>query len=258
MSAGVDWAGGHWLAVTLDSKSGVDCVLESDFSTLIDEIGECDPILVDVPIGLPSDASSLEKRETLDSNARKYTGRPSSVFPVPAREAANDAFEKEDPEYEDIVEKNEEAVQKGLNQQSFYIADGIGEVDSYLQQETDREETILESHPEVCFRAFKGEELQYSKTTAPGVGERLAALGNVDIDPGNIFYDVITNLPEEQGAEVTVDDALDAIVLGVTAQEPEEFSYITPQDKKTQSEEDIPTDDEGLPMKMVYRDLSEN
>ena len=90
--AGVDWASGDWLAVVIENGDPVDYLLENNFSSIWESDREFNRILIDVPIGLPHDDETLEKRVTLDSAARSATGRSSSVFPVPSRAARQKAM----------------------------------------------------------------------------------------------------------------------------------------------------------------------
>lgn len=242
-AAGVDWAGDGWLAVFFEDGSYCDYAFEETFEGLWEERSLPATVLVDMPIGLPEDMDSLSDREELDSRARKMTRRSSSVFPVPSREACRKAYE-DDASYEDVAEQNEADLEKGLNWQSYYIAAGIGEVDVYLQKKNDAEETVLESHPEVCFRALLDRPLEYSKNSAAGVGERLEALDRRLDQPGEILAEVTIDLQGES-SEIDVDDVLDAIVLAVTASVgKEQLEYIRPRGPATDPAE--------LPLQMAY------
>lgn len=242
-AAGVDWAGDGWLAVLFEDGSYCDYTFEETFEGLWEERSLPATVLVDVPIGLPEDLASLSVREELDSRARKMTRRSSSVFPVPSREACRKAYE-DTASYEDVAEQNEADLEKGLNWQSYYIAAGIGEVDAYLHKKDDAEETLLESHPEVCFRALLDRRLEYNKNSAAGVGERLEALDKRLGQPGQTLAKVTIDLQGESSG-IAVDDVLDAIVLGVTASVGKErLEYLRPREPGT--------DPAGLPLQMAY------
>jgi predicted RNase H-like nuclease len=60
--AGVDWAGGQWLAVTFRGGSYEDCIVETEFTHLCEECREVDLMIVDLPIGLPEDDETLASR----------------------------------------------------------------------------------------------------------------------------------------------------------------------------------------------------
>lgn len=241
--AGVDWAGDGWLAVFFEDESYDGYAFEAAFEELWGDRGLPDLVLVDVPIGLPEDLESRSAREVLDSLARKVTKRSSSVFPVPSREACRKAYE-DTASYEKVAEQNEADLEKGLNWQSYYIAAGIGEVDAYLRQNDGVEESVLESHPEVCFRALLGRPLVYNKSSAAGLGERFEALDTRLDHPGETLKEVTIDLQGES-SEIDVDDVLDAIVLAVTASVGEEqLKYLRPSEGKT--------DPAKLPIQMVY------
>lgn len=238
--AGVDWAGGTWLVVVMDGN-GIDCHLESDFESLWDSDPAYDRILIDIPIGLPDNEETLAKREELDSLARTVTGKSSSVFPVPSRAASEIA--REGADYETVAETNKTDLNKGLTKQSYYIAPAIGEVDVFLQDVDAAQEIVREAHPEVCFRGLLGDQLEYSKTSAQGVGERLEALNQHLENPGAAFGYLCRTLVDES-ADITVDDVMDALGLCVVANRSEAELRSLPEEPYE--------DSEGIPMEMVY------
>jgi predicted RNase H-like nuclease len=245
--AGVDWAGGAWLAVVFDGGDGPTPRLVGDLETLWTE-RSFDRVLVDVPIGLPDDAETLAKREAVDSAARSAAGRPSSVFPVPSRSACEAA--RDGADYETADERNRADLDKGLSRQSYYIAPAVGEVDAFLRRDAAARERVAEAHPEVCFRGLNGRRLEHSKTTAPGVGERLRALdGHLD-DPDAALARVCRGLVDRavdggDEAEPTVDDAVDALGLAAIARRPADELRYLPGDAEYR-------DAEGIPMRMAY------
>ena len=239
--AGVDWAGGEWIAVIFADGSYSECILEYDFGSLWDEVPELDHMLIDVPIGLPSDQETLADRDALNSLARSVTGRSSSVFPVPSRKACKQAYNGKP--YETVAATNRDIIEKGLSKQSYQIASAIAEVDAFLQDNDLLSETVVESHPEVCFRGLLGEQLRHSKQTAAGVGERFEALdGHLDT-PGTVFQTICREL-SGKSTDATADDVIDALGLAVTAWRTRDDPKYLPQDPEY--------DAEGLPMQMVY------
>ncbi len=82
--AGVDGCKAGWFAVWGDGGKTPRFGVFPDFRTLWLELGHADVIVVDIPIGLPSDVP-----RACDLEARKLLGQPrgSSVFPPPCREA---------------------------------------------------------------------------------------------------------------------------------------------------------------------------
>ncbi|TKX73898.1 DUF429 domain-containing protein [Halorubrum sp. GN11_10-6_MGM] len=253
--AGVDWAGGAWLAVVFDGGDEPAARLEPDLGALWRE-GEFDRVLVDVPIGLPDDPETLAAREVVDSAARSAAERPSSVFPVPSRGACEAAAAGAD--YETVSDRNRADLDKGLSRQSYHIAPAVGEVDAFLREDESAREAVMEAHPEVCFRGLAGRPLDHSKTGAPGVGERLAALdGHLDHPSaalGRICRDLFDAAGDGGGtegaaidaADATVDDAVDALGLAVVARRSADELRFLPGDDRERR------DAEGVPMRMAY------
>ena len=246
--AGVDWAGGAWLAVVIDEDDEPVARLERDLESLWGG-RDFDRILVDVPIGLPDDPGTLAAREAVDSAARSAAERPSSVFPVPSRGACEAAMNGAD--YETVSERNRADLDKGLSRQSYHIAPAVGEVDAFLRGDESARERVLEAHPEVCFRGLAGRPLEHSKTGVPGVGERLAALDGHLGDPDAALGRICRALADDatdfaEAADATVDDAVDALGLAVVASRPADELRFLPDDGHERR------DVEDVPMRMAY------
>jgi predicted RNase H-like nuclease len=213
-------------------------------------------IVIDVPIGL---CESLDADECLcqeadgelsrecDDLARRVVGEQyRSVFTAPARQAAELAAEGRN-EYAEITEKNRALTGKGLSQQAASISRGIVEVENLLRNGGD-EKILVEGHPEVCFRAFNGESLTYSKKTAPGVDERLSAIVDVPEYSDDDWRTLARALGDENHT-VQLDDLLDALVLALTACADDVELQTLPLEP--------PVDARGLPMQMVYRSVKD-
>lgn len=257
--AGVDWAGDCWLCVMFDTGTYDRTIVAPTFPDLWDTVGSHpEPparLFVDIPIGLfdAADAETAERGRDCDRLARAVLeSRRSSVFTPPARQAAYDAADG--TPHADVSARNRDIVGKGLSIQAYHIALGIVEVDRFLRVEdvaerNRRREAVAEAHPEVCFAAFAGSPLEYSKTTAAGVGERLTALESVCPEPATVLNQVCTAVRDAatdcEIEGVTVDDVLDAIVLAAAASAPEADCQSLPTDP--------PTDCHGLPMAIHYR-----
>lgn len=240
--AGVDWAHTGWLAVYFENGCYDGYAFEPTFNDLWDNRKTPSLVLVDVPIGLPEDKESLAVREKLDSLARSVTKRPSSVFPVPSREACKLAFQDE-ASYDTVVEQNEKDLDKGLSWQSYYIAKGIGEIDDFLRENESAKEWIIEAHPEVCFRGILGHPLEYGKNSAAGTGERLLALQSLIDNPEKTLERVTVDLHGES-SDIEIDDVIDAIGLALTASRgKEELEYIP---------EKYGFDPNEIPIRMAY------
>lgn len=250
---GVDWAGGDWVFVKYGSGA-VEADVEPDIDSICSRFTQQDlKIAFDVPIGLPSEEGSQFR--DCDSRAREVIGYPraSSVFNAPAREAVIEQQEEE-ASYQSVSEKNKNVTNKGLSMQSYHIIDAIGQMDEYLNSEdgpplSQEDGTFgrwFESHPEVCFRAFAGNELEHSKTSAAGFAERLDALEGQPADierPEELVRDVCDDLAVHDNVEIN--DVLDALVLAITAAGEEEELHRLP-------EENPPLDENNLPKEIVY------
>jgi predicted RNase H-like nuclease len=232
---GVDWSSGSWLAVAFEADG-------FDHAAVFEEVGElwyryeehADRILIDVPIGLIEEGP---EGRTCDELAREVLGsRSTSVFTPPVREATRKR------RYPAAQRVNERKADRGLSKQAFAISDSIAAVDDLLRNVPEARETFVESHPEVCFRAFAGEPLQYSKKTAAGYAERMRTLAGYEADAPPVVQSVAE---ATGGEEIAVDDVLDAVVLAYTARPgPGELRSLPPEP---------PLDEKGLPMQIVYR-----
>jgi hypothetical protein len=98
-------------------------------------------VLVDIPIGLPSNG-----RRACDLEARRLLGRPraSSVFPVPCREAV---YENS---YAEACRLNKQKLGIQISKQTWNIVKKIAEIDSYL---------VMKRENEVCSRVTPGDML---------------------------------------------------------------------------------------------------
>lgn len=249
---GVDRDGSDWVAVGYSRGGSVGAAVYETISDLWTVHGDsADRIVVDVPIGLcgsvedADPAGKLENGELsrrCDDLARDVVGpRSSSVFTAPCREAVEESAKG--ASYSEVNATNREHTGKGLMRQAASIAPCIAEVDELLRGEGDAA-VLVEGHPEVCFRALADRELQYNKQTAPGVVERLSALESTD-EYEHCTWRRLTRALAADGHSTGLDDILDALALAVTALAPPAEFQTLPSDP--------PTDDEGLPMQMVYR-----
>lgn len=248
-AVGVDWSSGIWLAVVLDGGDYDEVTTHEHIEEVWESYGEAHTILIDVPIGLVSEDNQREDGEELEREcdflARSAIGsRSSSVFTPPAREVAKIVASGDS--HSQVSQKNREITGKGPTQQAYSISEGIAQVDDFLRADnrSDERETLVESHPEVCFRAFAGSGLEHSKKTAPGYDERVEALANVVNSPETLVRQITTDLVDTSH-EIDVDDVLDILALTVA-------SAGLP-DQRQSLPSDSPDDATGLPMQIVYR-----
>lgn len=232
---GATWCSAGWLAVAYTET-------EYAHAEVFDEVGRlwarydesAARVLVDVPIGLRASGNDPRPPEPL---AREVLGeRSEAVVAAPVREATRKQT------YRAANRVTERKADRSLSRRAHARSRGIADVDDLLQAIDDAREVFRESHPEVCFRAFAGEPLQYRTEIAAGYAERMRALAAFDRDAPPV---VQSAAEETDGAEVGVRSVLDAVALALTARPgPGELRALPP---------DPPTDPEGLPMELVYR-----
>ena len=234
---GVDGCPDGWIAV----KYGADDFHGAFFYETIEDLWEAhrdaERILIDVPIGLREDSN---EPRLCDTAAREVLSprRHTSVFPTPVRAAAREET------YETAKAKQEELTDGSLNLQTWGITPKIDEVDQFLLTHDDAQETIRESHPEVCFWAFAGEPMEYSKTSdrASAFWERVSVLRKIEADVYDHLWDAGTS---NIGGRASNDDLIDAFAVALTARADETDLRTLP--------EDVEHDEKGLPMEIVYR-----
>lgn len=191
-------------------------------------------VLVGVPVGLREGGAEPRPPEPL---AREVLGpRASAVVPAPVREATLKR------RHATATRVNERKTGRRLSKRAHDLAGYIAEVDSLLGAIPEAREVIVESHPELCFRALAEDTLSYDGRTAAGYAERLRVLAAFDADAP---VDVVNASEATGGHEVRVADVIDATALALTARPgPGEFRSLPA---------DPPLDPEGLPMRMCYR-----
>ena len=204
------------------------------FDVLWKEHGDAECICVDIPVGL---AGSGQKQRQCDVAARKILGRPraSSVFSPPCREALHA------PSFRVAGDINLANTGKKISLQTWNIINKIRQVDDLLQKsENSTREKIIETHPEVCFRAFDKRPMYYNKQYRNGgFHERLLLIRRLLPD-----LDEITILRSAKCLNgVEPDDLLDSLVLGLTAGRMDSFICLP----------EVPQyDSTGLPMRICY------
>jgi len=240
---GVDGCSAGWFAVFLDEENEKNCEwkigLFPKFSFLIDflkkEYGQAEPlILIDIPIGLKAGGSGERLSDLGARNILK--ARKSSIFPVPCREAVYAES------YEKACEVNERLAGKSISKQAWNIVPKIRDVDSFLIGNKIFRGKVRETGPEICFQAFIGFPMKYSKKHPEGFLERKEALRSVCLFTDEI---VEATLSKYRRKDVTKDDILDALAVAITAKMGHMygFGYVP-------CEPEI--DSEGLKIQMVH------
>ena len=206
---GVDWASGSWVVVEA-TKETTEVTAEPSLLNVWHEYRDrATEILVDIPVHLESKGireCDREAKEFLDSRA-------STVFWAPT----SDAIEAAD--YSEAVARNTQ----GLGSHSWGLIPRIQEMNVLLNEFDPVREMVFESHPEVCFRAYHGDNLPSKKSDA-GFEARKKCLTE---NGGEAFQPVIDLVDERRTNSQwhhriqsgRVDDVLDAAILALTARE---------------------------------------
>jgi len=231
---GVTWTGSGWLGVAFD-RSGFD------HAAVVEEIGglwhrveeQAQRVLVGVPVGLLESGGD----RACDALAREVLGpRRTAVLAPPVREATRKR------RYPAAKRVNERTAGTRLSEQAFAMSDPIAAVDDLLRNVPEARQAVAESHPELCFRAFAGDPLQYQAETAGGYAERMKALATFDADAPPVVQHVAEAVG---GTDTAVEHVLDTVALAYTARPgPGTLRSLPP---------DPPRDPKGLSMGMRYR-----
>lgn len=202
---GIDASSGGFFA-TIINKGNVKTAFDKSFENLIAKIGEVEPILVDVPIGLPVDS-----RRDCDIATKKLLGcRGNSVFYAPSEAALQCS------NYDDANSAHRKAVGNGLSQQAYHLGKAIRQVSNHVSARYDGR--IRESHPEVCFLALNDQPVAWSKSTKRGRRLRLELLDDVYDYSLSIYNEAKRDYLRKQAAR---DDIIDSMVLSWAASQPE-------------------------------------
>lgn len=232
---GVDGCRAGWVAIG-DVDGAMSLSLFPDFDALLTSWAHADRIMVDVPIGLPSRARASR---TCDGLARRALGRrASSVFTPPCRRAAA---------ADSVAEARRENVRevgRSLSAQAWGICRKIVEVDKALRRDDEARRRVFEVHPELCFWSLAGHlPMMHAKRGMAGRQERLDLLNRWEPESARIVADASSRYLRR---DLQVDDMLDALVALVTARAANHQLRSFPEAPEF--------DDQGLPMRMVYRE----
>jgi predicted RNase H-like nuclease len=192
---GVDAAAGEWLGIMLVDGSYASAELVPTAAELLRLHPDAQVVAVDIPIGLPAG-----RFRPADAEARRFIGasRAPSVFAaLPAEVLAAET-------YADAVAIAQKLLGKGMSAQSFALKGRILEVAEVAAHD----QRVVEVHPEVSFRAMRGEPLRHSKHSWSGIAERRALLASAGI-----------LLPDDLpgGGRVAPDDVVDAAAAAWSA-----------------------------------------
>lgn len=190
--AGVDGCRGGWVGVALHDDGTVARVaVARTLDALVEPLGCCDVLGVDMPVGL-LDAGAREGERL----ARALLGgRAATVFPMPPRHALAASTHAE------AVTRCRALGVPGVSAQGYALRRKVFEVERFARES--RAVPVVEIHPELSFRSMTGDVLP-SKRTADGLARREEALARRGL-----------TLPHVRGAGR--DDVLDAAAVAWSA-----------------------------------------
>ena len=233
---GLDWASNGWFGVILDDSEWETELFPSLWSVWKYH-SDADRILLDVPIGLPTNA-----RRDCDIEARRTLGRRGgSVFYTPIR----DAVYRQTLAAAKAV--NEAAADFSIQNQTWSTISRIREVDEFLDMYPSARDRLVETHPEICFYALNGRRvLADSKRTAAGMRRRRELLTEEYPRADEICETAIKRYTTPSYAPSVGDaaDVVDAMAAAVTARRGPDGWATLP--------ETPPSDERGLPMRVVH------
>jgi len=182
--AGADVAKGRWVVVMLRDGHFDRATLTKTLADFLVKAQELEVLAVDIPIGLPG---GKEHRQC-DIAAKAFL-RPRSftVFFTPPRPVL------EAPTYQEGNQLSWHDYERGVSAQAYALSKKILEVDPIAASD----DRVVEVHPEVCFRAMKGEPLDYSKHSWNGQAERRRLIAAVGIDIPDDLQDAGSAPPDD-------------------------------------------------------------
>lgn len=228
---GIDGCSAGWVIVTsTGGKYGLE--IYNDFKSIISNNSQLDRVLIDIPIGL----SSKKVNRTIDAKLRReLKNRSSTVFNAPCRSAVYEENDKLARRFNIQIEN------KSLSIQSLAIRGKIKEVDEYLC-ENKSGISIIESHPELCFKYLNKSIVQSKKSTPEGVDERLTIIESYDPKLIELYH---RKLKEIKRKHAKRDDIIDAICLCLVNKLGSEHSHSYLVDENA-------VDEKGIMMKIGY------
>lgn len=233
---GLEWASTGWFGVILDD-GGWDTGVYPSVWSVWKYHSDATRILLDAPIGLPADAKracDVDARRALGS----YRGR---VRYTPVREAVYCGTLGE------AKAANEAAAGFSIQNRVWSAVPRIREVDEFLDMYPSARDRLVETHPEVCFYALNGRRaVAEPSRTAAGVRRRIELLADDDPEAGATCEAAIDRYTAPSYAPSVGDAAavVNAVAAAVTARRG--------PDGWTTMPEAPPTDDRGLPMRIVH------
>lgn len=196
---GIDRARGRWFGVALEDGVVEAVALDESLASVCEQLGECHPIAVDVPIGL-----TATTRRRCDVLVRELLGRHGSrIFVMPPEPVLAEGHT-----HAEAARRSRELTGAKISKQAYNLFPQVREARALAERGID----LIEAHPETSFAVWNGcRPVAASKRTWGGLVLRLDLLGAVGVP-----------LPPDlgdEGASVAPDDVVDALACACTARD---------------------------------------
>lgn len=204
MYLGVDGFSNGWCCCSFNGNMTIKIIPE--IKNILD-YDNYSKILIDIPIGL----SSRKAERKIDNQLRTLlpSGRKSSVFNAPTRKSAYANT------YDEAKKAEIEQLGKSLSIQSWNITNKIKEVDQFLTTNTQLNNIVRESHPELCFYYLNNmKPLLFSKRTVDGLNERMKILNHYHHQSQELLEGFFQ---KNKKTGIKKDDIADSMVLCISA-----------------------------------------
>lgn len=219
--AGLDGYKKGWVAVFIEGDKHTLEFLPSLQALLVHN---CDSVMIDIPIGLPTSGNRecdlLAKKLLGVGSSRVFTGVRRNYWRFADRLSAQKYYES--------------TGDKGVSCQLWCLRGKIKEADAFITP--DRQSIFRETHPELAFWRLNGGQVLPPKKEREGVNARRELLRSHGFNNINDWLD-----KRRIGTGAKVDDVLDACACALVALSP---SHRTPAEP--------PRDDKGLRMEIWY------
>jgi len=174
---GVDGCKAGWFFDAISPGDELEFGIFAAIEKLWRTYSEAEWILIDIPIGLPSNEI---KMRPCDKAARQVLSpkRHHSIFSPPNREAL--AAES----YPEACKINHHVCGRKISIQAWHISRKIKEVDDLMKAHPAAQDILKETHPEVCFWALAGKKpmAQYTKNDRKVKPSDLKSLTNTSVN----------------------------------------------------------------------------
>ncbi|MDL2232405.1 DUF429 domain-containing protein [Ruminococcaceae bacterium OttesenSCG-928-L11] len=232
LSVGIDGCAGKWAVVAL-SEHGFEIALHKNITEICEKYGNAHSVIIDMPIGLVESDKEIRPDQILRKNLK---GKASSVFNTPCRQAVYASG------YSAAIAENQKVLNLKITPLSNAIIPKIKEIDTFLRDNPNWKNRLVESHPEYCFALLNGgTPISQNKQTPEGVNTRLILLSKYYADSYRVIERFQKLVPK---MAKTPDDVLDALALAIIGAIGLRFGFTTLPEKPSK-------DSAGLYMQIV-------